>query len=62
MSIWEIRNPKSAPPQAVERNGLTNLLTTGIVNPAGPTLNVLALDGAPEEGKTRSVVSVKCCQ
>jgi hypothetical protein len=43
--------PKQVSVRKVGRKGTLTFMATGIVNPFGPTLNVLAIDGNPEPGR-----------
>lgn len=45
-----LASPKEAAPREVGQDGMLTLLATGIVNPFGPTLNALVVDGDPEPG------------
>jgi hypothetical protein len=51
--------PRSRSVKTIGKNNwLTTLLAGGIVNPFGPTLGVLAVDGLIEEGKTLPIIQL----
>jgi hypothetical protein len=49
-------SPKEISTQKVGQDGMLTLLATGLVNPFGPTLNALVIDGDPEPGRTLPVL------
>lgn len=56
--LQPLDTPRSVSPTTIGQDGMFTLLATGIVNPFGPTLNVLAIDGDPEPGRQLPVIRV----
>lgn len=53
-----LKNPQQTSLEELGSNGFTTLLAAGIVNPFGPTLNVLAADGMFDEGGVIPIVQM----
>lgn len=51
-----LENPRERPIKKIGKKGLTTLIGGGIINPFGPTLTALVIDGEMDSGKTHPIL------